>query len=812
MSNKSLLDNSTKNSAAFLEKTLIYDDHKTAIEEARFTEDDNTVSDFEETLIHADEQSDAIDEKQKRKNHLLSIDSRYHTEDVLGVGGFAIVHKVFDKKVGRQVALKSIDSSASNEMLSMSFNLEARVMSQLDHPGILPVYDVIENEDESSSSGSASVKAYSMRIASHASLYEYLLETPTLDIHKLCHNLKQVALTLEHAHQRGVLHRDIKPHNILLGSEGEVYLTDWGICLLLPEHQDYTLMSEAYKSAFVGTPAYMAPEQAAQQTIDARTDVFGLGTCLYFALTGKAPISGDSLQQVLEKAGQVEIITPSDVWKERGIEFPYPQALEAICLKCLNKDPQKRYQSARALAQALESFTNGELERERLKEAAHKAYQQGKLAYQDFLSLFDEQHKLIQLVNAASVGYKKSRSEEDRKNKWSLEAELDALLIPLEENFTKAVSTFRSALRANPSHEEARRAITRLYKVRYERALGLSDHAMSIFFESRIREFATEEDLNLLDQPSKIILQGLPKKVEVIVYKSHLKRYETKLEQYLKVENYQGDAIYLERGRYLIELKHQGASLVRIPLWIKNFQVLNINTPLPKKSAIPNGFVYIKDGLAFSECPTSMKEYCDFLNDISLEEADQRIPRYHQTPYCFRADNGRFDLPYKDLEGDTWQAEWPVMLISYHDSIAYTKWLSNKLNVKARLPDKDEWLEAASGGDGRVYPWGNSFDASLCTMRESHNGRPVPTSLKMTKKDRSPYGINHVAGNICQWANTPIPGLPKHKYMMGASYNSQEVMCRLDHTMQAHEDETFVHLGIRVVIELDDQDFLPSAH
>ena len=772
------------------------------------------LSEFDDTLQH-DGQIETLKPKKKaRNNHLSELEGRYKIESLLGVGGFASVHKAHDQKVGRKLALKSLEPS-SDDMMVMSFNLEARVMSQLEHPGILPVYDLIERRKSENSydtdAVNKTVTAYSMRIASHASLYEYLIETATLDIHKLCHDLQRVALTLEHAHQRGVLHRDIKPHNILLGSEGEVYLTDWGVCLLLPNHQDYHLMNQEYKTALVGTPAYMPPEQAAQLETDVRTDVYGLGTCLYFALAGQAPIQGKDLKDALQKASVADIKPPSQVWQRRGLEFPYPQALENICLKCLKKNPDQRYQSARALAHAIESFNNGELERARLKKTAEKAYRHGEPKYNEFFKLFKTQNKLLKQVDKATVQYKKTRLKSDRELKWSLEAKLDTLLTPLEESFTQAISAFQSALRADPKHNLSRSAITKLYKVRYERALDANDHAMSIFFESQLREYATLEELKSLDQASQVYLEGLPQGVKVTVYLSDLRRYENILSEQQSIDHYQGEAILLERGRYLIELHHPKACLVRINLWIKSYQVLHINTPLPKRSAIPSGFVYIKDGLAFAEHPTNMKEYCEFLNAISIEEADKRIPRYHQTPYCFRSENGRFELPYKDLEGDLWQLDWPVILISYHDAVAYTKWLSNKKSLKARLPSKDEWLEAASGGDGRSFPWGTSFDASLCVMRESHSGRPAPTSLKVTRKDRSPYGIYHVAGNVCQWTHSNIPGVPKHKYMMGASYNSQELICQLENTMQAHEDETFVHLGIRVVIELSENDYLPSS-
>jgi eukaryotic-like serine/threonine-protein kinase len=765
---------------------------------------------IESTIIHELE----LDQTNKSKvpNEEKSIidemtqttDERYLTRSLLGVGGFSLVHQVSDVKIGRNIAVKKLDPQAS-EIMKHNFFLEARVMSQLDHPGILPVYDFIVEDTEQGKTNFG----YSMRIAALDSLHENLQGESKHDYHRFCNILRQVALALEHAHQRGVLHRDIKPKNILLGNEGEVYLTDWGVCTLLPSHPDYRFLSQEMKSVLVGTPAYMSPEQGQNiySEITTLTDVYGLGASLYYALTGRSVYVGSNLRDVLKSVIKGEFTPPSTVWESRGDEFPYPKLLESICLKALSVDPSDRYQSAREFAEVIERFMNGVLEQERAKESAQEAYCLGQTYYALFIDRFEYQSKIAEKVELAQTNYKKSRTDDHRTELWALENQLDELLNPLEESFAHAISAFQSALRDVPDHNKSKASMTQLYKVRYQQALETNDQRMMIFFEERIKEYATDHELLEFEKLSEIKLLGLPKGTTVIVFSTQLKRYSTHLVEEKLLENYEGETILLKRGRYQLKLVHKEANETRIILWIKKYQQQEIYTPLPKITAIPEGFVYIKDRLAIGQHPVKISEYYEFLNSLPPDEAEQHSPRYHQTYYCARAESGSFELPYTDIEGDTWLPNWPAMLVSYQDACAYADWLSNRLSANVRIPTTAEWKEAASGNDGRPYPWGTGFDPSLCMMRESHQGRPVPMPVNNSRADCSPYGVYNVAGTVCQWSATPN-GMNTHNHIVGASYNSMELMCHLEHTMQGVLTETFIHVGIRVAIELVDEDFL----
>ena len=163
--------------------------------------------------------------------------------------------------------------------------------------------------------------------------------------------VKTAAEAVHHAHQRGILHRDLKPANILLDEHGEPYVTDFGLAKQIQGGSELT-----YSGAIMGTPAYMAPEQASGRrgAVTISSDVYGLGAILYALLTGLAPFGGDSVDETLE---QVRSASPSLPSK---INPSTPRDLEVICLKCLEKEPARRYASAQALGDDLDRYLAGE--------------------------------------------------------------------------------------------------------------------------------------------------------------------------------------------------------------------------------------------------------------------------------------------------------------------------------------------------------------------------------------------------------------------------------------------------------------------
>lgn len=262
---------------------------------------------------------------------------RYHIIEPLGEGGMAVVYKAFDTRLDRDVAVKIIRSdifgSAAIENILRRFDREVRVMSRLSHPNIVKVLDYGKYEGN---------PFLVMELLTGGTLKDRL-GTP-LTVAQSVNLLLPIVSALAYAHDQHVLHRDVKPSNILMNREGEPVLTDFGIAKLLDIEEKHTLTGTGVG---VGTPEYMAPEQGLGHEVDARADVYSLGIVLYELVTGHKPYTADTPLAVLLK--QVHDPLPSP----RTYQPDLPQATERVIYKALAKEPEYRYQSMREFGEAL---------------------------------------------------------------------------------------------------------------------------------------------------------------------------------------------------------------------------------------------------------------------------------------------------------------------------------------------------------------------------------------------------------------------------------------------------------------------------
>ncbi len=275
----------------------------------------------------------------------------------LGRGGMGVVYRARQKGLGRQVALKVVgpaDEAGGPER--QRFRNEAEMVAELDHRHIVPVYEVGEH---------AGQLYLSMKLLEGGSLVEHLGHF-TADPRAAARLLAAVARAVHHAHQRGILHRDLKPGNILLDGEGRPHVSDFGLARRVEGDSGLT-----QSGAIVGTPSYMAPEQTTGRkgTVTIAADVYGLGAVLYALLTGQAPFRADTPLDTLLLVREREPEPPGRVNPQVGRD------LQAICLKCLDKEPARRYGSAEALAEDLESWLNGEPIRARPISSLARAWQ-----------------------------------------------------------------------------------------------------------------------------------------------------------------------------------------------------------------------------------------------------------------------------------------------------------------------------------------------------------------------------------------------------------------------------------------------------
>ena len=266
----------------------------------------------------------------------------YELLEEIGRGGQGVVFRARQRSLNRIVALKVVGLGQwSTKAHLKRFRLEAQAAASLDHPCIVPIYEVGERDGQC---------YFSMKFVEGGQLDEEVKNTP-FSIRQTVELIAKVARTVHYAHEHGILHRDIKPGNILLDAKGEPHLTDFGLARLVESESTVTRTLEV-----LGTPSYMAPEQAAGNNtkLTSATDVYGLGAVLYQLLTGHPPFAGGTTYETIKLLLETEP-RPPRLWDPK-----VDRDLSTICLKCLDKDPRRRYSSALALAEDLERWLKHE--------------------------------------------------------------------------------------------------------------------------------------------------------------------------------------------------------------------------------------------------------------------------------------------------------------------------------------------------------------------------------------------------------------------------------------------------------------------
>ncbi len=319
-----------------------------------FEEQPDSDADFGESQVSTAVEAEALTHEHP---------GRYEIRREFGRGGMSVVYLAFDSHIGREVAFKQLLKKVLEQAEQMGtqgkailsrFMREARITGQLEHPSIVPVYEVGRREDGS--------LYYTQKLIRGRTMTKALKETKNLPERlKLLSHFVDLCQAIGYAHQRGVVHRDIKPDNVMVGEFGETVVLDWGIARVVSEgdaaEREVLVENndETQEGDVIGTPAYMSPEQAfgRQGQIDSQSDVWSLGAVLYELLTGQPPFSGKNPVAIIMKVQKDPIVPIKSICPEA------PPELAAVAERALQRDKKQRYKTGRQLATEIEAFQSG---------------------------------------------------------------------------------------------------------------------------------------------------------------------------------------------------------------------------------------------------------------------------------------------------------------------------------------------------------------------------------------------------------------------------------------------------------------------
>ncbi|MCB9794067.1 MAG: SUMF1/EgtB/PvdO family nonheme iron enzyme [Alphaproteobacteria bacterium] len=735
---------------------------------------------------------------------------RYEDLGPLGEGGMGEVRRVRDRELNRTMALKVIKPGVRTNAETLArFIEEAQVTAQLQHPGVVPVHELGRLGDDR--------LYFTMQEVRGRTLREVILEVhahareagsrPTASgwtFRRLIDVFRRVCETVAYAHARGVVHRDLKPQNVMVGEYGAVLVLDWGLAKVLGRaslHPDEAIETtrtgdDSYatrQGRVSGTPAYMPPEQAQgmRDLLGPRADVWSLGAVLFEILAGRPPFSGHDAHQVMHRVvhGEREPLEGT---------LPPPPALVAVVNRAMSLDPEARYADAEAM------------------EAEVAAWLEGARRQEQALAVVSEADEILPRVAELQAEARALRAEartlldplpphapaEQKKPGWRMEdraAELENQARLVELTY---VRTLYNALNLAPELPEAHDRLADHYHARHREAEEQQDEAAASRQELQLRAHDRGRYTSYLDGRGALTLLTDPPGAEARLHRYELqdRRLEPVFVRSLGETPLR--ALSLPKGSYLITLHKPGHAEVRYPVLIERGGHWDGVAPgdveptpvyLPKAGELDADDCYVPAGWFISggdpdaadglprrplwldafivkRHPVSNGEYLEFLNHLvesgRPEEAALYAPSTQQGDRQLGAlaisttDRGQYVLPEVG-ELALWHPNGPVSLIDHVAATSYCAWRGEHEHREWRLLHDQEWEKAARGVDARYYPWGNSFEPSWACTAPSHPVKPRPPQIGEFEADISPHGAKWMAGGIRTWCeNTYQRGGP----------------------------------------------------
>ncbi len=739
----------------------------------------------------------------------------YHDIGELGKGGMGEVRRVWDRKLRREVAMKLLRSEymADPSMLAR-FVEEAQATAQLEHPGIVPVHAIGHTADGRPYFTMKEVRGQTLtelinEVHDHVTDGQRLATPSGWSFHRLLQAFHRVCEAVGFAHARGVIHRDLKPDNIMLGGFGEVLVLDWGLAKILndPEHAspDRTTVQtdrsvggapSTRMGIVAGTPAYMPPEQARGQSCDPRVDVYALGAILYEILSGERPYEGTDADAVL---AQVRTGPPKRLQRANRTWTPGPRTLTNsplppehlvnVCERAMMREPTDRYANAGELAAAMLDFLEGALARGHALALVTEA---DTLAPR-IAALTERAKDLREQAHALSSTVPGHAPIEQKRAFWEMEDEARELEQQAAVEAVKRIQLLRGALSLDNDLTEAHARLAENYRNRMATAEAAGDILGMRRSEWYLRAHDDGRHGAWLRGDGALTVITDPPGARVEVYRYVERDRHLCLQPVRNPGRTPLKAWHLPMGSYVVVLHKEGYAPTRYPVRIERqahwdgvppggseplpIRLLPEAEVGPDDCYVPAGWFLSGgdpeatggmprrrlwlDPFVIHRFPATNRQWIEFLDARVRAGRDEEALLYapRERPgaagesgnlvYGRNLDGTFYCRP--DAEGDQWDPDWPVWLIDWKCAHAYANWRAEQAGLAWRLPWEFEWEKAARGVDGRAFPWGNHLDPTFTNMRDSRPDRPMPAVVDSFPIDESPYGVRGMAGNVRDW-------------------------------------------------------------
>ena len=793
---------------------------------------------LEVSLSHFGEK--AVNPAQIRLDRVLSqnkFSDRYNLGKEVARGGVGVINQAFETRLRRDLVIKRlISQSEVSDYVLAKFVEEAQITAQLEHPNIVPVHDIGVTE--------AGDLYFSMKYVDGDSLKRVLkrlraADPTTLAAYpriRMLSIFQGVCRALAFAHSKGVIDRDIKPANVMLGEFGETLLLDWGVAKVLGEKasEEEQLVStsrtqttdETQMGLVTGTPAYMAPEQAAGRIdrLNQKTDIFALGALLYELLTYRSPFRKASQRETL-RAVIVDEPPPFDSWSEVS---PVSDKLAQICLRCLRKRPRDRYDSVNEILADLLQYLEGVEEVDRRRRRSQENLQLGLKAVREFEAV-DAKLRAAQASLTEGVWETPTFAPlEHRRRIWTASAQCAALHVQVEKKFTESVNRLAEAVSLDESNDDAANELARLYWTKLKQSEQGNDPAAKMFFRDAVKRFDRGLFRERLKGEGRLVVQSAP--MDALVSVQQVVEMDLRLTPSPPLDIGKTPILnhVLREGRWLVTLSKPGYADANFPITIRRGETTEIESELVKEAAVYEHFLYVPagactvggdpvcasaqasqvrnlDAFQIARYPVTCAEYLAFLNAIDAEDpraAQLRVPRMSRRGgFLWQRDaQRRFVLPTSDSRGFGWEPHYPVVGISFEDANAFCEWFGNATQRRIRLPSEFEWEKSARGSDERAFPWGDTFDPYFCKTADSRAGESRLERVGSFAYDCSPYGIYDMAGLVSEFTSTRFSKNDQRVVVKGANYQSQGgAAARASFRAAFDEGSPSLRVGFRLV-------------